>query len=138
MSENPIRRLPVLSYVAVIGLIAMHWHLCYPASSQRGYPYIDPLWEYVIPYLCIFIPVLIQLFDDRKLHRWILRGLTTVGLCLGLGAVYANMMSAVPRAFPGLVHIVYYAGLILPIVFVWVVCLDRLAAGVWKHLRKFK
>ena len=133
-----VRRHPAAGLAAVLTFVALYWFLCKPIATQRGNPPLqDVYYEYLVPYIWLLAPPLIPLLDDRLKQRRIDRSVLIIGVCLGLGAVWANAMSAVPARFPSLPHVLntalYAAALVVP----YVIYCERVFMAVWNRVRQF-
>ena len=125
-----------------------HFILCYPAAVSRGYPPINPFWEYVAIYLAFLAPMISPAFEDFSDSPMIRKGI------LSIFAVVAAVIAAVPLtnmagAHPHIGHLAGYIGVWrydFAMIFVntiagsvvavpFVICLDSISRTIWDKIR---
>ncbi len=136
----------LLGLVAAIGL---HFWLCYPAATCRGYPRIHWFWEEVAYFLGFLGVALAPAFDDLTVRPILRRRvlLTFTGIaCLNLGVVIANLNSFRPHTghLSGYWGVIRHHWLEIPIHAFWpmvvatpfVFCLESIATTCWSPFRR--
>ena len=145
MKRITIRRSPWASYALVAVLLELQFALSYRSATCRGYPPIDPIVEFVLPFVSYVGAMLFPFFDNNRSTRWRVRLSFSVGSAWILGAVLANQASSVPHVGHLLRPLGIFTtpgtlifGLVaLGITLLWVYYLDRVFTKVWARLRAF-
>lgn len=133
-----VNRHPCFGLLLVVGFATLYWLLCLPVAGQRGYPNMDPYYEYLVPYIWLLAPPLIPALDDRLWPRRVVRTVLLLGVCSGLGAVWANSIMATPRYFPPWLLLLECGACSLVIVAPYTVCLERVSIALWNKVRRFR
>jgi hypothetical protein len=97
MKPIVVPRLPTVTIVVATAVLVLHFVLCLPAATSRGFPSINPFWETVARYITFLGFVLFPIFDDRLDVRRLVRNFFVPLACLMNGVVGTNLMSATPR-----------------------------------------
>ncbi len=89
-----VRREPVLYATVLLGLLILHFALCYPGAVARGYPPLEAFW--IVSIYLVFPGVgVAALFDDFAYAprvRYRLLAAFSVVATLMIGVVWANGM----------------------------------------------
>jgi len=147
MKPIVIPRMPAASCVLAFASVMVHFALCRPAATSRGYPSIHPFWEEVAPYLAYLGILMFPLFDDEQTIRRRMRNCFVVAACLFNGIVAANLSSARPHIghltgiggillydpFGVMVFMFAHLMILFPCAFV----AERSANAVWSWCREF-
>ena len=138
-------------YLATMGIAILgHCALSYPATVSRGYPPIDPFWEYVAIYIVFLFPIIPPVFDDfaasPKVRNRILISFA-IAAAVTTSVAKTNMMSATPRPgahagyfgvwYHGFAMVVINTVLVSLVAVPFVICLESIARSLWGIIRTF-
>lgn len=144
-----IRRHPSVYLLGLVELLIVHFILCYPAATCRGWPPLETFWQLAI-YLTFLGIALLPFFDDfgyAPRARRILLVCFGVASSIILGAARVNLTGPTPHfghsaRYPGLLRYLWPEILleslfcsVIAVTFIF--CWESVSRGIWEQVRRF-
>lgn len=124
-----------ISWAILVAVLASQLLLSIPAATCRGFPPINPFWEWS-PFFGLAAPFMFSLFDDRKALRTLWRFCFAIGMSLTLAWAQNNLGSAVPH-YNSPIAVIFTAPFVLLGVLPVVFAVEWVGNKVWQSLRDF-
>ena len=137
-------------YIATLGVAFIaHFILCYPAAVARGYPPVDPFWEYIAIYAAFITPVISPVFEDFSDSPNIRKAVLSI-FAIAAAVVTAVPLANIAGARPRVGRLAGYIGvwqhefaiIVVTALFVslvavpFVICIESIARTLWGKIRK--
>jgi hypothetical protein len=148
MKKLRIRREPVLYTTVLVGVLVLHFTLCYPGAVARGYPPLEMFWIVSI-YLAFPGVGVAAFFDDFAYApgvRYRLLTAFSVTSTLMVGVVWANgiirpstghLTGYMGVIYHHWIHILLNSFSVLVVTLPFVFCWESVCRGVWAFVREF-
>jgi hypothetical protein len=144
-----IRRHPSVYLLGLAELLVVHFVLCYPAATCRGWPPLETFWQVAI-YIGFLGIALLPAFDDfgyaPGVRRILIAGFSVASSII-LGAARVNFGGPTPHfghsaRYPGLLRYLWPEILleslfcsVIAVTFVF--CWESVSRGIWDKVRRF-